>query len=1687
MLKRNFIKGRMNQDSDSRLLEPGEYRLANNIEIVNSEGSDVGAAKNSLSTKQLTNLNLGANPKTIGKYNDESDDNIYWFIKSDTGCFLLEWDDTNKLASIVLKDTREEDVDRVLNLKEDKLITGITKVISEDTKSDLLIWTDDNIDICCINIERSKTWGENNFEQEDLFLIKKQPKFAPKITPTYSSEESNYLEDRFISFGYRYKYLDGERSAISSYSNYNFNPTKFEMDYESMENIGMVNAFNAIRIRFDTGPKQVTDIEIIAKQSNSNNLYKIASFNKIEEGWSQLISEEKSFTFSNNKIHQILPEKELFRTFDNVPRKAKALTLTENILTIGNYLEGYDIKDDQGGAIKLQYAIDIESNDVNGIELTTEIDATESILTFTIPNEIELNQNTRLIFDLKTSEPDYSGIYDDYVEYILTSDLANASELAIDEDFIYFIETILTSKFLTNYDIDLDGAWTLSGNTPFTVVGSTSTTIQISCIVLNYTVDETPLDSADNPLNTRIENVGFFFQDGTNLFYNKIKTLTTCKTNRDFEVGFLYQDKWLRKSTVLTGDNNTIYIPQELSTFQNKLLVNVLHSAPYWADSFKLVVKANPLQYQIIYATVYYPEGVFRWVKLEGANRDKVKEGDTLIVKSDLNGPIKDIIKTRVLEVVLKEKNFIEANTDDEDNEIIEQAGLYMKIKPNGYDMSYSENSIITVNQVRSAGKNRQEKFINANILEAYFGDDAKRILWKSTTINNSLKKPAVVIKDFNNYNADGTFSGAIPIVAGSNIKVFIKVAEGGNGPTFDKSFIAASTHANIKDWWEAEVVDLGSVDDDFDIEFVEQGGEIRILIQGDNTGSPAINKQSVLTVKIEAILVDGLVIFETEPKQAEEFIFYETEQTFEIINGLHQGNLQNQTNLLPASISLDFFNCYVQGNGVESYRFKDTVNSNYLGIDLKPTSTTVEKYKEIRRFSDVTYSEGFIESTNMNGLNVFNASQANFKELEKQHNSIQYLYTRSRNIVVIQEDGEGYILFGRDLLTMADGMGVLSTTPEILGAYNHYQGGYGCGLNPESIAIENQRLYYVSAKQGAPVRLSNDGISVINYGMVSFFRDLFINNPTSKKIGGIDTYFKKYMITIEDEIGKTLNLFCGNTVNKIITEPFTYNLNLNNLQGNVELSYNVISGNATIQAVFDGVMNVASNVSGNGVLSFNRANLNLSIVTVTITPIGESANVQIINTCPIGTNISITTIVIGDSGDIGTSIINRFKIGSGNYYSSNDYFELEGVNKFLKEIGNEGVGKFPTNGNVITLESFKDSSSTAQFKESQFNALGFLVTSNNYELSDIDVILNSATHIPTTKNQIGLSSEINSGSFVLNKQNINDNLYLIFDYRDKNIAPIAVDCVLSEWSEYSTCSGQSTQTRTRTIITPNSGGGVACGVLSETINCPPVDCVVSEWSEYSSCDGQSTQTRTRTVITPASNGGTACGVLSETIDCPLEPDPVVNCVLSEWSTYSACTNNTQTRTRTVITPASGGGTACGVLSETISCVSDVDCELSEWSAYSNCDGQSTQTRTRTVITAQSGNGAACGVLSETIDCPDPVVNCVLSEWSEWSDCVNNIKERTRTVITPASGGGTACGPLTWSDDCSVIVQCFNIRVTSTTQNRGITFTYIDCDGISREITTGGSQLGYLVCAQDGSISITDGDGTLSYEGSCTN
>ena len=106
-LKHNFSRGRMNKDLDERLVPDGEYRDAENIEIVTSEGSNVGAAQNLLGTtwqktKSIYNAEAGVaatswttkfgydTAKCVGHIVDNKNNSVYWSDLGTPNC-IMRW------------------------------------------------------------------------------------------------------------------------------------------------------------------------------------------------------------------------------------------------------------------------------------------------------------------------------------------------------------------------------------------------------------------------------------------------------------------------------------------------------------------------------------------------------------------------------------------------------------------------------------------------------------------------------------------------------------------------------------------------------------------------------------------------------------------------------------------------------------------------------------------------------------------------------------------------------------------------------------------------------------------------------------------------------------------------------------------------------------------------------------------------------------------------------------------------------------------------------------------------------------------------------------------------------------------------------------------------------------------------------------------------------------------------------------------------------------------------------------------------------------------------------------------------------------------------------------------------------------------------------------------------------------
>ena len=143
--------------------------------------------------------------------------------------------------------------------------------------------------------------------------------------------------------------------------------------------------------------------------------------------------------------------------------------------------------------------------------------------------------------------------------------------------------------------------------------------------------------------------------------FTKFGTQKSLHSNRDYQVGIVYQDAEGRQSTALESISNSFHVSAYDSETINWAKVTIPPSMkpPYWADRYKFVMKQTETDYETIYATTYFREILGDdantdaqtgriWVRLGGENADKVKEGQELLVKVDASGALNDVIKTTV-------------------------------------------------------------------------------------------------------------------------------------------------------------------------------------------------------------------------------------------------------------------------------------------------------------------------------------------------------------------------------------------------------------------------------------------------------------------------------------------------------------------------------------------------------------------------------------------------------------------------------------------------------------------------------------------------------------------------------------------------------------------------------------------------------------------------------------------------------------------------------------------------------------------------------------------------------------------------------------------------------------------------------------------------------------------------------
>ncbi len=1355
-LKRSLVAGIMNKDLDERLVPDGQYRDAMNVTIGTSEGSDVGALSNELGNTKVSGLAAAATAfsgsafsltgaKAIGSISAPSEFLIFWFVKAVGGNIVASYNELTGLTTVLAMDTRAGAAN-VLNFNTQYLITGVNYI------SDLLFWTDG------LNpprrIDTKTYYPYNNFTEEEINVIVKPPLTAPTVIPPDPQQnnlvESNNMTDKFLYFSYRYKYQNNEYSSLAPFSEVAFSPNDFQYDYGTGVNKSMVNKYNYVDISFETGSSYVKEIQLVFRDSSSPNVNVIDSFNKqdVEAGKVSSVSYASGVatfqSFSNNKIYSVLPTNQLTRLFDNVPLKAKAQELIGSRLVYGNYTQFYNIVDIAGKAITMNYGIDlIPENKLStsyvigepvktmrsdrdyeiGISYVDAYGRMSTVLT-SVDNSVYIgsdNSDTgnKLLLTINNEAPAFATKYRVMIKQ-------NKGAYYSIYPTLFYTDGPFVYMLINESDVDKVKA------NDYIVIKANPLGITYSAEQYKVLeVEAKPVNFLNNPSKPNLTGV-----------YLKIKVNSNSAFNDDNI--FSYNTKAVGK----TGIQNSVNFGCQSVT-------------------------SDPLGNR--FATIETP--IFYGVGLNDLGVENNKQWVANSAVKDIRFSITIDGKNTYKYTMFGFSKIIESNVP------ITGGIQYLKDDTN--------TNVVAIKFANVAGHTFGDTWrINCRSINGknYFGDRTK-FNGVFDPIGSCAIVPGSLVGDTD-----------LQIKAGATISFKIDESKvvGGSGQP-EQSFVSSSAYANIEEWFiedgaylnftmladgankgyksiffrrSADWEILDALNGSVNTTNQSKTGAVRMYILGyGNTPSVktigADCTPNVITVDFSITQVENTVILETVPDASDADIYHEA-GTFNVSNGLHDGNISPQTrdtassSRKPAVVQLDnVYNAFCFRNGVESDRIRDDFNGSLMQYSPRVLST-IENYEQEQVTNGLTYSGVFREDTGTNRLNEFNLSTANFKYVDRFFGSIQKLYARDTDLVLFQENKVSVVLYEKNLISDSVGGGSIVSIPEVLGKQISFPGEYGISLNPESFAVWGENLFFTDARRGVALSISGNSIQEISMqGMRDWFKDLFIAGINRQKIGTFDPYNQMYVLTSNDDTASPCELTV--TPSSLIVEK----------DGQTKNIFDIHSNSGWVITNIPAWMTVSPS-SGTGNQDVEAD------IAINNTGVSRTATLTITAACGLVRTFTITqtanvikrrsTFVVGspeESGKVGSQKYNYSSSGTLGYEFNDTIFKPVDVALFDTASDVAGTNGIPAPGDTVTVYAYKDNASTLNAELNPFipstgNKVYYLVSNTEYTQEDYATVIALGT--PITMSLVG--SEY-SGTFVYTAPSNELYLYLVWDYRN--------------------------------------------------------------------------------------------------------------------------------------------------------------------------------------------------------------------------------------------------------------------------------------------------------------------------------
>ena len=683
-IKNTFLQGKMNKDLDERLIPNGQYRDAMNVEVATAEDSDIGTVKNILGNHRVEDL-VGVGFTCVGSIADEKTNKLYWFISSYEKDVILEYDSVNDVTLPVVVDLNAGNYKAVLKFS-GNIITGINII------DNLLFWTDNNSEPKKINIDICKAGTDPSGEKHTQLQFKNgsfngittqlvssipllQGTSVSSSIPSsatlyddygrYFWAEQKQLEQLFpkeiiddntgnvIPFTYGTNEFNAENPYnIRHYRNGKFLGVR-QVTVEGVDrDTGTASSIFGNSVKIEDGAIQIGDVvfgdnvsmdieerhitvirpkPLNAPSVKINHSENISGTNKIPNLFETKFPRfSYRYKFSDGEYSVFAPF--TAPVFNPKYQIDKNLSVDTNVFY--NKDNAYDVKEPHNKAMV---------NSIHSIELTDFVSAKtpEDAVEIEILYKQEESSVIYSIGTIKHVDPEWHATSNhenigadiglgksNFVKGFQAEGGYTKGRYTVTTENIY--AALPANQLLRPWD-----------NVPKKALAQeiTGNRIVYGNYVQNYY------------LNNNVE-VSVSYSDRKNSFSNfETQGLPSIKSQRNYQLGVVYCDKYGRETPVFTSDYAALTVPwQEKDGTKNaskslQLNVSTPVSFPEWVDSLKFFIKENSGEYyNLLMERAWVTESTYAldnseghlWLCFPSSDRNKISEEDYIILKKKI-------------------------------------------------------------------------------------------------------------------------------------------------------------------------------------------------------------------------------------------------------------------------------------------------------------------------------------------------------------------------------------------------------------------------------------------------------------------------------------------------------------------------------------------------------------------------------------------------------------------------------------------------------------------------------------------------------------------------------------------------------------------------------------------------------------------------------------------------------------------------------------------------------------------------------------------------------------------------------------------------------------------------------------------------------------------------------------------